>query len=47
MLTTAIGAEDLLVCWKHTKDEPRDIEGKLIEIFKSKYGKLPYANLKD
>lgn len=42
------GSSDFLVCWKVTKDyEPKEVEGKLIQEFKSKYGKLPFANLKE
>lgn len=39
-------AQDLIVCWKELpNDEPSFVEGKLINIFKEKYGKRPFANL--
>ena len=40
---------DLVVCWKTlSKDEPRVIEGELIESFKQQHnGKRPFANLQD
>jgi hypothetical protein len=42
------GAEHLLVCWKVLADEkPADVEGQLIQEFKARYGKRPFANLRD
>jgi hypothetical protein len=39
---------DLVVCWKPVlQAEPRDIEAELIKSFVAKYGKRPFANLKD
>ena len=39
---------DLFVCWKTLPDkEPRDVERELIQMFKSEYGKRPFANLSD
>jgi len=41
-------APDLLVCWKMLSDEkPADVEGQLIQEFKTRYGKRPFANLRD
>ena len=34
-----------MVCWKSTIDNPRDFEKGLIELFVSKFNKLPFANL--
>jgi hypothetical protein len=40
--------KDLLVCWKPTPSEdPRVIEKYLIQAFRAKYGKRPFANLRD
>lgn len=39
---------DLNICWKPLpKEEPRVVEGDLIQQFKSIYGKRPFANLSD
>lgn len=36
----------LLIAWKTTPmEEPREIEKKMLEGFKSQYGRLPFANL--
>lgn len=42
-------SRDLLVCWKPIdKDEPVEVESRLIAEFKSQYkGKRPFANLRD
>ncbi len=36
---------DLLICWKTTDQDPRDIEKNLILGFQKIYGKRPFANL--
>lgn len=39
---------DMVVCWKELPaGNPRDEESKLIKEFVNKYGKRPFANLKD
>lgn len=39
---------ELLVCWKEIEGkDPKDYEGRVIQKFKSEYGKRPFANLKD
>ena len=39
-------SKDLIVCWKElTKDDPDRIETKLIEEFKTIFGKIHFANL--
>jgi hypothetical protein len=41
-------AEHLLVCWKVLADEdPAEVESRLIQEFKTRYGKRPFANLRD
>lgn len=41
-------SDELIVCWKETKNEPREEEGKLIKDFKEAHGgKRPFANLRD
>jgi hypothetical protein len=41
-------AKHLLVCWKvFTEAKPSDVESRLIQEFKAKYGKRPFANLRD
>ena len=41
-------AADLLVCWKETPDEdPRQVEQRLIQKFRVRYGKRPFANLRN
>ena len=41
-------SQDLLVCWKPTEDEPRDVERAMIAQFKSAHhGCRPFANLQD
>ncbi len=40
--------KDLLVCWKTLPSkDPRAIEKDLINLFKAKFSKRPFANLKD
>jgi len=40
-------AVDLIICWEATEPEdPSVVEKRLIEKFKKKYGKLPFANLR-
>jgi hypothetical protein len=44
-LADAVG---MLVCWKETPDEdPRQVEQRLIQEFRVRYGKRPFANLRD
>ena len=39
---------NLIVCWKRTKENPRDVEKEMIAEFKlSHQGRRPFANLKD
>jgi hypothetical protein len=38
-------SDNLLVAWKVLKEEPDDVETKLIEQFRKEYGKRPFANL--
>jgi excinuclease UvrABC nuclease subunit len=38
-------ASDLVVCWKATDSDPREIEKELIQRFNSQFGTLPFANL--
>ncbi|MEX0990693.1 MAG: hypothetical protein WD004_00260 [Actinomycetota bacterium] len=38
---------DLLACWMPTEESPRDTERKLIEDFKARHGRRPFANLVD
>lgn len=39
---------DLRVCWKPTpRESPAAMESRLIQEFKAKYGKRPFANLRD
>lgn len=41
-------SNELVICWKELdKEEPNIIESGLIKIFSDKYGKRPFANLKD
>ena len=41
-------AANLLVCWAETPDEnPRQMEHRLIQEFRARYGKRPFANLSD
>ena len=41
-------ADDLVVCWKKTEEDPRGAEKKMIKDFKEQHnGRRPYANLKD
>lgn len=42
--------KDLIICWKpwpNKISDPKQVEGKLIQQFKSIYGKRPFANLQD
>jgi len=39
------GTDQLLVCWKPCPD-PSDEETRLLDLFRSEYGTLPFANLK-
>ena len=37
---------DLVFCWKPTpEEEPRNVERRLIEFYKTQFGRLPFANL--
>ena len=41
-------SRDLIVCWKTTIENPRDIEERMIARFKAEHnGRRPFANLKD
>lgn len=40
-------ADQLLVCWKPTKEDPRIVEAGYIQEFVSYYGCRPFANLAD
>ena len=41
-------SKQLIVCWKPTNDDPREVEKKMIEHFKSEHGNMrPFANLQD
>ena len=40
-------SDDLLICWKATEEEPREVERRLIAAFKAHYGVRPFANLQD
>jgi hypothetical protein len=38
--------DDYIICWKELPDdEPRDIEIDLLEMFKERFFRLPYANI--
>ena len=42
------GADKLQVCWMPTPNEElKYVESRLIQEFKSLYGKRPFANLQD
>lgn len=41
------GCHSLLICWKATEIEPRDVERDLIATFRKKFGARPFANLQD
>lgn len=41
------GCHSLLICWKTTEAEPRDVERELIAAFCGKFGVRPFANLQD
>ena len=36
---------DLIVCWKTTIQEPRDVEKQLIHQFEKEFGMFPFANI--
>lgn len=41
-------SHDLIICWKATIDNPRDVEERMIAKFKAEHnGRRPFANLKD
>lgn len=41
-------SSDLVVCWKKLPtEEPREVEGALIQSFIKQFGKRPFANLAD
>lgn len=40
-------ADELVVCWSVTTDNPRDVEHRLIAEFVAAYGCRPFANLRD
>ena len=40
-------ADNLLVCWRSTREDPREIEAGLIQDFARQYGSRPFANLVD
>lgn len=38
-------ADDLIICWKETTEEPHDVESRMIDDFKKAHeGKRPFAN---
>jgi hypothetical protein len=41
------GCHSLLICWKATDAEPRDVECNLIATFREKFGARPFANLQN
>lgn len=40
-------SENLVVCWKPTKEDSRAVEAGLIQQFVAEFGKRPFANLRD
>jgi hypothetical protein len=41
-------AQDLIVCWKPTEENPQNLKQQLIQDFKKEHnGRRPFANLKD
>jgi hypothetical protein len=41
-------SDNLIICWKPTKQDARDVESEMIEQFKREHnGCRPFANLKD
>ena len=41
-------AQDLVVCWKKTTEDPRSVEREMIQNFKKEHqGRRPFANLRD
>ncbi len=41
-------ADELVVCWKETEEDPREVEKRMIEEFKNLHGGCrPFANLTD
>ena len=38
-------SKNLMVCWKSTNENPRGVEKDLINLFVSKFNKLPFANI--
>ncbi len=36
---------DLIVCWRTTTEEPRQVEESMLAAFEIHYGRLPFANL--
>lgn len=41
-------SRDLIVCWKVTGENPRDVEERIIADFKARHnGQRPFANLQD
>ena len=41
------GSASLLIAWKTTTREPRDVERELISAFRVRHGRRPFANLID
>ena len=41
------GCHSLLICWKTTEAEPRNVERELIAAFRGKFGVRRFANLQD
>ncbi len=37
---------ELLVCWRATNEEPRQVEESLLAAFEQEFGQLPFANLR-
>lgn len=40
-------SSDLLVCWKETQEDPREVEYRMIQEFSRQFHMRPFANLKD
>lgn len=38
-------SQDLVICWKLTVEDPREVEKQKIQEFIKEYSKLPFANL--
>ena len=38
-------SDQLLVAWKQTEEDPRQVEKDMIKEFRNQYGARPFANL--